>query len=83
MEFSKITQYVDDELNKMSVKEKLFLFKELFEYPLDFKNEIYYYGHHEWDEYRMNDFLSINQNWLKLSEYEKIYNFLNEKKKLG
>jgi hypothetical protein len=83
MQISKLTQVVDEKLNKMSVKEKLFLFKELFQYPLDFKDEIYYYGHHEWDELKMSDFLSISQNWLTIPEYEKLYDFLNEKEKLG
>lgn len=83
MEISKLTQFVDEELNKLTTEQKVLLFKELFDYPLAFKEGIYYYGHHQWDETRMKDFLSISQHWMTIQEYDKVFIFLNEKKKLS
>jgi hypothetical protein len=81
MDFNKLTEFVDDSLNKMPLTEKVNLFKTLFNYPIDYNEEKYYYGGNEWDEFRMSDFITINQNWLSVPDYDKIFKHLKQNEK--
>jgi hypothetical protein len=81
MDFNKLTEYVDSILTKIPLQEKVNLFKTLFNYPVDYKDGKYYYGNNEWDEFRMSDFLTINQHWLSVPEYDKIHKHLTNNEK--
>lgn len=75
MEFQKVTAAVNKKLNEMTTSEKVILLKTLFNFPIDYKDDVFYYGVHEWDENRMKDFLTINTHWMSVREFDRIYDY--------
>jgi hypothetical protein len=73
MEFSKVTKEVNEKLKSMSLEDRVSLFKNLFNYPIDYKDGVYSYGAHEWDETRMSDFLEVNMHWMSVKEFDYIH----------
>lgn len=73
MEFQKVTAAVNKKLNEMTTPEKVILLKNLFSFPIDYKDGVYHYGSHEWDETQMKDFLAINTHWMSVPEFDRIY----------
>ena len=80
MEFEKVTAVVNKKLNEMPLSEKVLLLKQLFNFPIDYKEGVYYYGVHEWDENRMKDFLTINMHWMSVREFDRIYHHFEKNK---
>jgi hypothetical protein len=79
MEFSTICKVVNEHMDQLSLSGKVKIFKDVFNYPIDFKEDKYYYSSFEWDEQRMKDFISINIHWLNVGEFEKLYYFFTKK----
>lgn len=75
MEFEKVTAAVNKKLSEMSTQDKVLLLKKLFNFPIDYKDGVYSYGTHEWDENRMKDFLTINTHWMTVREFDRIYDY--------
>lgn len=73
MEFTKVTAEVNKKLKEMSTIEKVLLFKLLFNYPIDYKDNTFTYGTHEWEETRMKDFLEINMHWMSVREFDRMH----------
>lgn len=78
MEFFKICKVVNEHLNKLLLSEQVKIFKDIFNYPIDFKDNKYYYGNFEWDETRMKDFISINKHWMNVGEFERLYYYFTK-----
>jgi hypothetical protein len=78
MEFEKVTTAVKKKLDEMSLSQKVLLFKQLFNFPIDYKDNVYYYGTHEWDENRMKDFLTINTHWMSVREFDRMYHYFEK-----
>jgi hypothetical protein len=73
MEFDKVTTAVKKKLSEMSLIDKVLLFKQLFNFPIDYKDGVFEYGSHEWDENRMKNFMEINMHWMTVREFDKMY----------
>lgn len=71
---------IDEKLKKLSLIDRVVLFRDIFRYPIDYKDGVYQYGSHEWDETRMSDFLEINMHWLSTNEYERIDYYFKKNK---
>lgn len=75
MEFLHLCKYVDERLNLMSVHQKVILFRDVLNYPIDSSYSNFKYCGMVWDETRMSDFLQITQHWLSVPQYDKLYKF--------
>jgi len=78
MDFLTVCKNVNDNMDKISLGDQVTLFKDLFRYPLEYKNDKYYYSNTEWDESRMKDFIQINRHWMNVSEYDRLYLHFNK-----
>jgi|LakMenEpi03Aug12_release.lakeMendotaPanAssembly.Ray.scaffolds.fasta_scaffold5104315_1 hypothetical protein len=73
MNFSQISEYVDSKLETMELDQRVLLFKEVLDCPIDVTFKKYHYLNQEWDELRMKDFMSITQHWLSVKQYDMLY----------
>jgi len=80
MEFSKVCIDVNKKLKEMSLEDRVLLFKNIFAFPIDYKEGVFYYGSHEWDSIRMSDFLEINTHWLSVHEFDRIHHHFMKNK---
>lgn len=78
MEFSKICEFVDKNLNLLSLEKKITIFHDILKCPVKYTYCKYYYYDQEWDETKMKDFLAINQHWLTVRDYDKLYNYFSD-----
>jgi hypothetical protein len=73
MEIYKTCEIVIKVVENMTTAEKVLLFKDIFNYPINTEDGRYYYSAFEWEETRMKDFLKINLTWMKITEFERLY----------
>ena len=73
MRFTQVSEYVDSILENMSLDQKVILFKEVLNCPVDLKYDKYFYLGQEWDHLRMKDFMRITQHWLSVNQYDVLY----------
>jgi hypothetical protein len=78
MDFSTVTKVVNEQLNNMSLPERVVLFRDIFKFPIDYKNGLYFYVHQEWEEVRMSDYLKIYQNWLDVHQFDRLYDYFEK-----
>lgn len=78
MEFIKMCQYVDDRLNLLSLEQRITIFHDILNCPVKYTFCKYYYQDQEWDEFKMKDFLAINQHWLTVRDYDKLYHYFSD-----
>lgn len=70
MTFSEMTNFVDKELDAMSLQDKSELFNNVLYFPTKQFTE----------EQELKDYLAIVQNWLSVKDYEKLYKHLSTNK---
>lgn len=80
MEFFKVCAYVKEKLKEMSLEDKIILFKEFFRSPINYVDGAYFYTGKESDKNRVSDYLQIREHWMSMSEFNRLYNYFNDKK---
>ena len=83
MEFLTICKVVNEHLDNLALSEQVKLFKDIFSYPVDYRDNKYYYSGFEWDENRMKDFININKHWMNVGEFERLYYHFTKKDPIG
>jgi len=79
MKFTEVCSFVKDRLKTMPLKEKVTLFKVIFESPIKYENETYYYSDKESNETRVSDYIAIREHWMNVHEFDKLYYYFKGK----
>jgi len=80
MRFLQIVDSVKTQLNSYSVQEKVEIFKEVFNYPINYSDGVFYFSGNEYTEHRMSDYLSIRIHWMNMHDFNILFNYFENLK---
>ena len=78
MDFAATCEYVNEKLNGLLLSEKVILFRDIFRFPVDYKDGKYFYCGEDCSDIVIKDFLEINSTWMKVSEFDRLYIYFSK-----
>lgn len=75
MNLLEVCVFVKDNLKKLSLQEKINVFREILNWNVQQDNSTFCYDGKEVNELNMTDYLEIRQNWLSITEIDKLYKY--------
>ena len=82
MEFLQVVKNVKEYLKMLSLQEKVILFNTLFNSPIEYKDGAFYLSGKEYTTNRVNDYFSIREHWMSMHEFDKLNQYIENKKKI-
>ena len=73
MKFLYVVEEVKTQIEAYSLQQKISLFKEVLNYPIDFRDGVFYVFGSPYDEDRMRDYLKIREHWMSMKEFDKLF----------
>jgi hypothetical protein len=75
-----ICNHVNEKLNKLSLEERIKIFKDLLNYPVDYIDEVYYHNGSISDKEIVSSYLQIRQHWMRMQEFDKLFEYFKNEK---
>lgn len=79
MEFLQVVKKVKEYLKTLSLEEKAILFKTLFQSPIEYKDGVFYLSDKEYTLNRTSDYFEIREHWMSMHEFDKLYEYIQNK----